>query len=71
MSAAGGFAIRRRTEAEVGRSRLEIASGGLELAGAPLAKGLSGALEFSTAAYRHREHRGLDALPFVDSPPSP
>ena len=67
MRAEGGFAIRRRTEAEVERGRLEIIGGGLELAGKPLATRLSGALDFSTAAYRHREHRGLDALPFVDS----
>ncbi len=67
MQAAGGFAIRRRTEAEVESSRLEITAGTLELAGAPLARSLQGALTFSTAPYAYREHRGLEALPFLDS----
>ncbi len=67
MQAAGGFAIRRRSEAEVASSRLEVTAGTLELAGAPLAQGLQGALTFSTAPYAYREHRGLEALPFLDS----
>jgi hypothetical protein len=67
MEAAGGFAIRRRSEAEVESSRLEVSAGTLELAGAPLAQGLRGALTFSTAPYAYREHRGLEALPFLDS----
>jgi len=67
LQATGGFAIRRRTEAEVESSQLEITAGVLELAGAPLAQGLQGALTFSTAPYAYREHRGLDALPHLDS----
>lgn len=67
MQASGGFAIRRRQEAEVGNSRLEIATGTLELAGAPLAQSLHGTLTFSSASYAYREHRGLAALPFLDS----
>jgi len=67
LRATGGFAIRRRTEAEVGHSRLEIATGTLELAGAPLAQALHGALAFSTVPYAYREHRGFAALPFLDS----
>ncbi len=67
MQAAGGFAIRRRKEAEVERSRLEITAGTLTLAGKALADGLVGTLGFSTSAYAYREHRGLDALPFLDA----
>ncbi len=67
MRAAGGFAIRRRIEAEVESSRLEVTAGILELAGAPLAQGLQGALTFSAIPYAYREHRGLEALPYLDS----
>lgn len=67
MHAKGGFAIRRRREAEVGESRLELTGGTLTLAGEPLAQGLRGSLGFSTMPYAYREHRGLDALPFLNS----
>lgn len=67
MQAAGGFAVRRRREAEVGSSRLKIANGTIELAGATLAQGLRGNLGFSTVPYAYREHRGFEALPFLDA----
>lgn len=67
LAAAGGFFLRRREEAEVASSRLEIARGTLELAGASLAQGLQGSLGFSTTPFAYREHRGLAALPYIDS----
>ena len=63
----GGFAIRRRKEAEVSASRIEVRHGTATLGGQPLGQNLLGALGFSTAPYAYREHRGLAALPFLDA----
>jgi len=67
LQARGGFSIRRRSEAEVGRSRIELSAGTLTLEGIPVAHRLHGALAFSTSPYAYRTHRGLDALPFLDA----
>ena len=66
MEAQGGFAIRRRKEAEVDHSRLEISAGTLTLAGEELAHELQGEVALSAAPYPYRENRGLKAIPFLD-----
>ena len=67
MRASGGFSIRRRREAEVEGSRIEIQGGTLALAGEPLAGEVGGRVSFSSVPYVYREHRGLAALPYLDA----
>jgi hypothetical protein len=67
LRAEGGFSIRRRREAEVESSRLEIRNGILTLAGQPLAGAVAGEVGFSSLPYEYREHRGLAALPYLDA----
>ncbi|MEO8274947.1 MAG: hypothetical protein ABI639_01935 [Thermoanaerobaculia bacterium] len=67
MVGRGGFDLRRRTDARVRSSRLEIRAATLEVGAQPFAQKLAGSLAFSSVRYAYREHRGLEALPFLDA----
>ncbi|MEO8196675.1 MAG: hypothetical protein ABI689_08130 [Thermoanaerobaculia bacterium] len=67
MEAKGGFSIRRRLQAEVEASRIEVQAGTLTLAGQPLAGEVRGSVAISSVPYEYRDHRGLAALPYLDA----